>query len=270
MSEILSLPFIQKAIIAGILVGFLGSYYGVFIVQRKMSFMGDGLAHAAFGGVALGIMLQTEPLWIAVPFTILVAILITWLKDRTKLGIDTSIGILFAVSVALGIIFLTLKRNYTADAFSYLFGSILAVKTTDLWFTVIMTIITIFTFYKFWSRWAYATFDAELARTDRLPVLRDDYILSILIAVTVVISVKLVGIILIAAFLVIPAATARLVATTFLRMTVISIILGILSSLIGLWASFAFDLPSGATIIIIQTIIFLAGVFFQRFAFHSS
>ena len=99
MIDLFSHPFIQRAFIGGILIGFLASYYGVFVVQRGLSFLGSGLAHAAFGGVALGLLLHTEPLWIAVPFTIFVALGITWVKDRTELSGDTAIGIFFSVSI---------------------------------------------------------------------------------------------------------------------------------------------------------------------------
>ena len=125
MFDLLTLPFMQRALIAGVLIGFLASYYGVFVVQRGLSFLGSGLAHAAFGGVALGLLLESEPLWIAVPFTIIVAIGITWVKNRTELGSDTTIGIFFSVSMALGIIFLYLRKQYSTEAFTYLFGSIL-------------------------------------------------------------------------------------------------------------------------------------------------
>ena len=134
MFELLTLPFMQRALIAGLLIGFLASYYGVFVVQRGLSFLGSGLAHAAFGGVALGLLLESEPLWIAVPFTIIVAIGITWVKNRTELGSDTTIGIFFSVSMALGIIFLFLRKQYSADAFTYLFGSILSVTVIDIIF----------------------------------------------------------------------------------------------------------------------------------------
>jgi ABC-type Mn2+/Zn2+ transport system permease subunit len=120
MIEIFSLPFIQRAAIAGVLIGFVTSYYGVFIVQRKLSFLGSGLAHSAFGGAALGLLLDTEPLWVALPFTIIISILIVYLKEKSKLSGDTSVGILFSVAVALGIIFLSLKKGYTNDAFTYL------------------------------------------------------------------------------------------------------------------------------------------------------
>ncbi|MBD3288195.1 metal ABC transporter permease, partial [candidate division KSB1 bacterium] len=237
MNEILSLPFMQRALIAGALVGFLASYYGVFVVQRGLSFLGSGLAHAAFGGVALGLLLNQEPLWIAVPFTILVAIGIFWVKTRTQLGNDTAVGIFFSVSMALGIVFLFLKREYTSDAFTYLFGSILAVTTRDIRMTVAVAIITFLTF-PFWRRWAYASFDRELAETDHLSVVKDDYILAVLIAVTVVSAIKVVGIVLIAAFLVIPAATARLLSRTFRSMTILSIILGIFGAVSGLIFSY--------------------------------
>jgi zinc transport system permease protein len=255
MIELLSLPFMQRAIIGGVLVGFLASYYGVFIVQRGLSFMGSGLAHAAFGGVALGLLLQTEPLWVAVPFTVIVAIGIAWVRDRTNLGSDTAVGIFFAVSMALGIVFLFLRREYAADAFTYLFGSIIAVTWNDIFLTALMVLITILN-WPFWKRWAYSSFDRELAFTDRLPVVRDDYVLAVLIALTVVVAIKVVGIVLIAAFLVIPAATARILCYTFHAMTIISVLIGMVSAVIGLFISYYIDVPSGATIILFQAVIF--------------
>lgn len=255
MAEILTLPFMQRALIAGVLVGFLASYYGVFVVQRGLSFLGSGLAHAAFGGVALGLLLNSEPLWIAVPFTVIVAIGIFWIRDKTELGSDTAVGIFFAVSMALGIIFIFLKKEYTSDAFTYLFGSILAVTKTDLKITSVVVLVTLLAF-PLWKRWAYASFDRELAETDHLAVNRDDYLLAILIAITIVVAIKVVGIVLIAAFLVIPAATARLLSRTFRRMTILSIIIGVFSAFVGLWLSYYLDVPSGAAIILLQAVLF--------------
>lgn len=242
-------------LIGGLLVAFLASYYGVFVVQRGLSFLGSGLAHAAFGGIALGLLLETEPLRIAVPFTVLVAIAITWIQSRTKLGGDTAIGIFFSVSMALGIVFLFIRHEYTDDVFTYLFGSILAVTWTDIYMTILMVLITLL-FWPFWSRWAYTSFDRELAQTDHIPVKRDDYLLTILIAVTVVVAIKVVGIVLIAAFLVIPAATSRLISKTFRMMTIFSVLFGIVSVAIGLVISYYFDIPSGAAIILFQALLF--------------
>ena len=260
MMEMLSMPFIQRALIAGILVGFICGYYGVFIVQRKMSFLGDGLAHAAFGGVALGVLLGLQPLWIAIPFTILASLAIIWLREKTQLGVDTTIGVLFAVSMALGIIFLFLKKGYTNDALAYLFGSILSVTVLDLIVCGALFLISIMTFFRLWSRWAYSTFDPELAKSDRLPVVKDDYMLVILTAVTIVVTIKIVGMVLMAAFLVIPAASSRLFSKTFLFMTISSIVIGVGSAIIGLLASILLDLPSGATIILTQAALFFVGL----------
>ena len=155
MIEMLGLPFVQRALVAGVLVGFLASYYGVFVVQRHLSFLGTGLSHAAFGGVALGLLLGVEPLWIAVPFTVLVSLGINWVRGQTGLAGDTSVGIFFAISVALGVVFLSFRQQYSADAFAYLFGSILAVSRADLWVTFGVAAATLLSF-PLWGRWAYA------------------------------------------------------------------------------------------------------------------
>ncbi len=264
MPDILAMVFMQRALIAGLLVGFLGSYFGVFIVQRKMSFMGDGLAHAAFGGIALGLLLETEPMWIAVPFTLIISIAITLIRDKTRLEMDTSIGIFFALSVALGIIFISLRKHYTTDAFTYMFGSILSVNTSDLIISSTIVIISIVLSSKFWRKWAYATFDSELAKADKLNTKFDDYLLSALISISIVISIKLVGIVLIASFLVIPAASARLLSTTFFKMTILSVVFGLTSSLAGLFLSYYLDLPSGATIILVQAVIFFVAMSLKK------
>jgi zinc transport system permease protein len=268
MIELFTLPFMQRALIAGLLVGFLSSYYGTFVVQRGLSFLGSGLAHAAFGGIALGLLLNKEPLWVAVPFTLIVAVGISWVRDKTELGSDTAIGIFFSVSMALGIVFLFLKREYTSDAFTYLFGSILAVTNEDIFITTIITLLTLFT-WPLWKRWAYASFDRELAQADRLPVVRDDYMLSVLIAITVVVAIKVVGIVLIAAFLVIPAATARLISSTFRAMTILSITIGVCSAFIGLIASYHLDVPSGATIILFQAVLFFGAMLMHNLGVFS-
>src|SRR5690606_20530364 len=130
--EMFGLEFFQRALIAGLALAYLSSFYGSIVVQRGMSFLGDGLAHTAFGGVALGLLLGWQPLWVAIPFTVLVSLGIAWIKSRTVLKADAAVGIFFATSAALGILFLSLKRDYAMDAFSYLFGSILGVSLGDL------------------------------------------------------------------------------------------------------------------------------------------
>lgn len=263
MLEALQLPFMQRALLAGLLVGALASYLGVLVVQRRLSFLGDGLAHAAFAGVALGLLLQQEPLWVAIPFAVGVSLLITWVREKSSLGDDTSIGIFFAVSVALGVLFMSLRQGFAPDAVAYLFGSILTVTSADLGLMGLIALGVVL-LAPWWRYWAYATFDRELALADRLPVIRHDYLLSALIALVVVVSVKVVGIVLIAAFVVIPAATARLLSQTFAAMTLVSVLIGALSVLPGLAAAYLFDLPAGSAIVLTQSLLFGLALFLRR------
>lgn len=255
LARALALPFVRNALGAGVLIALAGGYYGVFIVQRRLAFLGHGLAHAAFGGVALGLLLGWMPTAVALPFTVGIALAITFVSERTKLAQDTAIGVLFSLSLALGIVFLSLKRGYAADAYTYLFGSILSVTGADLLSAAVLVLLALAT-APLWGRWAYATFDRDGARADRLPVRADDYLLAALIAATVVIAVKIVGALLVSAFLVIPAAAARLLSRRFAQMTLLAIALGVLSVVVGLVASYILDLPSGATIVLTQTAVF--------------
>ena len=255
--------FFLMALIAGLTVGVLAGYYGAFVVQRRLSFLGNGLAHAAFGGVALGILLNIAPLLVAVPFTIAVALGIVWLQERTRLGADTAIGIFFSVSMALGVLFLSQTKRFTTDAFAYLFGSILAVTVLDLWVMAGMVLLSLATL-PVWGRWAYATFDRELAGADRVHTLRDDCLLAVCLAATTVVCMKVVGIVLIASFLVIPPAIARLVSRTFRGMTLLAMIIGAATALAGLYVAYWGDFPPGAAIILVQAALFVVAVFAQR------
>lgn len=257
MLEPFALPFMQRALIGGALVALLASYFGPFIVQRRMAFLGSGLAHAAFGGVALGILLGAEPLWTAVPFTIAVAAAIVWVRNRTGLASDTAIGIFFSASMALGIVFMGMKTDYTRDAYTYLFGSILYVTVNDLLVTAAVVAAVAFLAPQ-WGRWAYATFDPNLARADRLRIERDEYVLTIAIAVAIVVAMKVVGILLIAAFLVLPAAIARMLSRSFAAMTLWSLAIGVATAEAGLLLSYYFNQPGGAAIILLQSVLFFA------------
>ena len=157
IEDLLSLEFFVRSLLLTAMVAFFAGYFGVFVVQRQMSFLGSGLAHAAFGSVALAMLLETEPLLIALPFTVLGASLIHWL-GRRGLSADSSTGILFSLSMALGILFLSLRNSFGQDAFAYLFGSILYVEEADLWIAGGLMLLTLGSF-AFWGQWAYAGLD---------------------------------------------------------------------------------------------------------------
>lgn len=265
MLELFTLEFMQRALLAGFLLGAITGFFGVFVVQRKMSFLGSGISHAAFGGVALGILLGIEPMITAIPFSLLVAFLIIYLKNKTSLGSDTSIGVLLSVAMAMGIIFLSINKNYSSDAYSFLFGSILSVSSWDIGIITVIGAIVIFVAKRYWSRWAYSTFDNELALSDGVPVKTDEYILTMMIALIIVVSIKIVGMLLIGAYLIIPAAVSRMLAKTFFTMTIYSIIIGAFSSTIGLLLSYIIDLPSGAVIIIFQVFLLIIASLYSKY-----
>lgn len=262
--EIFTHTFIINALIAGILVGFSSSFFSAFVVQRKISFIGNGLSHAAFGGIALGLLLNIEPLLVALPFTLIVSLSIYYLRSKTSISTDTVIGVLFSFAVALGIIFLSLKDSYTQDAYTYLFGSILTVNNFDLSWSILLFVLTILSFLFYWEKWSYYTFDKELAYAEHLPVDRDEYIFYGILGLVISVAIKIIGIILISAFLVLPGATAKLYSQTFLKLTINSIIIGILTIVLGIILSYYIDLPSGAVIIILQTILFFIIIFFNK------
>ncbi|WP_022834452.1 metal ABC transporter permease [Salisaeta longa] len=255
MMDVLASSFMQRALLAGLVLGALAGYYGALVVQRRMSFLGVGLSHAAFGGVALGLWLGLHPLGVAVPFAVGIALLMFGIERTERLSADTAIGVLFAVSMALGIFFLSLRPAATSDAFAYLFGSILGIQRTDLWIIGGVAALGVGSVL-LWGRWAYATFDRDLAAADGLPVARDDAMLYVALAVTTVALAKLVGIVLAAAVLVIPAATARLWSTSFYGMTVGGMLIGAGGTVAGLLAAYAADLPSGAAIVGVLALLF--------------
>ena len=273
--EALDYAFFQRALLGGILTAVATGILGVFVVQRGLAYLGNGLAHASFGGLALGALIASltsaqgilrEPLWIALPFTLAVAAAIAYVRDRTRLSSDTAIGVFFAVSVALGILFLSLipPDDNVIDVWHLLFGSILAVGQRELVFIAVMAAVTVTVLTATWGRLAYATFDEELAQSDGVRVRRLEYGLFLLAAVVVVVSAQVVGIILLAAYLIIPAASARLLSTSLLQMTVLAVVFGVATTVIGLFTSYLADVPSGAAIVLLQAALFAVAALVSR------
>ncbi len=252
---------LAPALCGGTLIALVSAWVGVFVVQRGLSFVGAGLAHAAFGGVALGVLWGIEPLYVALPFTMLVASLVVFIRNRTGLQSDTAIGILFTSAMALGMI--VFPQDNAAGPMSYLFGDILLVR----WFDCIAAAVLVFVALgsmRLWSSWAYATFDKDQAKADGLPVTRHDMYLILFIAATVVVSIKLVGIVLTSALLIIPPATARLCTRTFSGMTVVALFISGITVPAGLMLSALYSWPSGASIIAIQALVFTGAALLKR------
>jgi zinc transport system permease protein len=253
-----SLVIWMAPVLTALTVATLSAVGGTFVVQRQLSFMGAGLAHAAFGGVALGLALGISPFLVSVPFTLGIALLIEWIKRRSRLAPDTVIGIVFALAVAMGVLALSVSENPRADAFSYLFGSLVTISEQHVVLVVVLALGSFWVLLRQWSKWAYISFDADLARIDGIHVRNADLWFSLWLALIVVIGIQVVGIILLTAFLTLPAATARLYSYQFGVMTRHSVYWALGVTLVGCIAAITIDLPVGPTVVMIQGITFFA------------
>jgi len=261
--DIFQYAFMQRALVAAILVGATCSVIGVYVVLKKLAFIGSGIAHSAFGGVALGFLLGLNPIAVAAPFSIATAAGIGLVSKKGRVSEDAAIGIFFASTMALGVIFVGLSKGYSIDLFGYLFGSILAVSTFDLWLILILGLAVVGVVMLLYKEFFFLSFDEELAKVNGLPVQGLYYLLLTLMSVTIVVSIKVVGIILVSALLVIPAAAAFQLTRRFRNMMILSVVLGVVSGVVGLILSYYFNLASGATIVITATIIFFLSLAFS-------
>jgi len=250
--EVLQYEFIQNALIAGLLASVACGIVGVYVVVKRIVSISGGIAHASFGGIGLGYFLGINPVLGAMFFAIASALGIGLIIRRTRLPEDTAIGILWAMGMALGIIFIGLTPGYAPDLFSYLFGNILTVPTLDLVLMLILDIVIILLVVLLYKELLFLSFDEEFSTVVGIPTRRLYLLLLCLVALTVVVLIRVVGIILVIALLTIPAAIARHFTYSLKKMMLLAILLGIVFTFSGLWLSYLLDLASGATIILVS------------------
>ncbi len=261
--------FMQHALIAGVAVSAICAVLGVFVVQRGLAFLADGLSHAAFGGIAIGLYLGASvenAVWIAIPFTAAIAIAIGVVLRRTQLRGDVATGVFFSFSFAVGVLFLGLRtahdRQISVDAL--LFGNVLLISSQVMWVVLVVSVVALIVTVALWSRLAYAIFDPELARLSGVPVAILEYLLLTTTAVVVVVAVKTVGVVLVSSFVVIPAASARMIGATLAQTTVIALLIGTLGAVVGLFVSYYLVTSSAATIILVHSACFLTSLIVAR------
>jgi zinc transport system permease protein len=261
--------FMQRALIAGTAVAAVCALIGVFVVQRGLAFLGDGLAHATFGGVAIGLYLGASvehAVWTAIPFTAAVALGIGFVLRRTQLRGDVAIGVFFAASFALGVVFLGLRKatDRPVDLEHLLFGNMLFVSSEVVRVVVVVAAIASAVTLALWSRLAYAIFDPELAAISGVRVEAIEYFLLVKTAVVVVVSVKTVGVVLVSSFIVIPAATARLVGSTLAGVTALALVIGVGGTIAGIFLSYPAETPTAATVILLHAACFAVALVWNR------
>lgn len=263
----LLLPIFQRALLCGAVLAALLAVLGVLVTARGLAYLGDGLAHAAFGGIALGMFLgMTQPLVVAIPFTALAAIGIGALRRKVGFRSDVAMATLFAVCFALGVVLLRKAEPAPGvfDPEQLLFGNILLVGAGDLWAVLTVAIVTALFLLGTWTRIAYATFDEELAR---LSGIRAGWLESALLAVlaaVVVVSIRLAGVVLVSAFLVIPAAVGRLLGRSLAKVAIWGIASGVTGVVVAFFVAHSLEWPEGATIVLgLATELALAGVWIR-------
>lgn len=257
----LAIPIFQRALLAGSLLAALLALLGVLVTARGLAYLGDGLSHAAFGGIALGMFLGlSSPLAVAIPFTAAAAMAIGALRQRGGLRSDVAMAILFAVCFAVGIVLLRKARRteQTFDPESLLFGNILLVGENDVWVVLGITVVTIGFVAFGWTRIAYATFDEELARLSGIEVGWLESALLALLAAVVVASIRLAGVVLVSAFLVIPAAAGRLLGRSLTGVVGWAMLAGVVGVFVGFWVAHGLEWPEGAAIVLMLAALFAA------------
>ncbi|HMK54679.1 MAG TPA: metal ABC transporter permease [Methanobacteriaceae archaeon] len=264
MLEIFQYSFMQNAFLSAILASVACGVVGSYVVIKRIVFISGGISHAAFGGVGLGYFLGLNPVLAAVPFTVFSAIIIGLINKRMDVSEDTAIGILWSVGMALGIIFINITPGYAPDLLSYLFGSILTVPLGDLYLMLLLDLVILVTVFLFQREFLSLSFDEEYSTVVGMPAEAMYLMLLSLVALSVVVLIKVVGVILIIALLTIPAAITRNYTNRLGRMMLYSVLLGILLTFGGLYLSYVFNLASGATIVLFMALAFLLSSLFKR------
>ncbi len=255
--EPLALTFFIRALVASAMVGVVCAIVGTYVVLRGIAFIGDAIAHAAFPGVVAAYLLAIPFYLGAAVAAVATALAIGVVTKRAGIRQDTAIGVLFAGTFALGVFMFSSIQGYVADLFSFLFGNVLAIGPQDLVALLALGLGVIAVIAVLWKELLYATFDPLGAAASGIPVERLEYLFLALVALTIVVSLQAVGIILVVAMLVTPAATAQLLTVRFTRLMLVAAAVGIASSIIGLYLSYWLDVASGATIVLVQTGLFL-------------
>jgi zinc transport system permease protein len=247
----------QRALVAGLAVAVTCAILGLFLILRKDAMIGHGLAHVTFGGVALGLFLKVSPILAAMAVSVLAALGILKLKEKAGLYEDTALGIFSSVGMAVGIILVSLAGSFNVNLLSFLFGNILAIETFEVWLSLGLTAAVILTVSLCYHELVYLTFDPESAATAGIKVKRLEAVLAVLSAVTVVLGMKVVGILLVAALIVIPSAAGLMLAGSFRQAMVMSVFVAVISVFAGMLCAFYWDLPASGSIVILNFSLFL-------------
>lgn len=264
MIEAFQSEFMRNALIAGMFASIVCGIIGTLVVVNRIVFISGGIAHSAYGGIGIAFFAGIPPLVGAAGFSLVIAMIMAAVTIRNKQRADTVIGVLWAVGMALGIILIDLTSGYNVDLMSYLFGSILAVPRSDIIMMALVDAGVVLTVWLLYNRFLAMSFDEEFAKAMGVRVGMLYYVLLAMIALSVIMLIRVVGLILVIALLTIPPFIAEKFCRSLKAMMIISIFLNAVFSVIGLWLSYSFNLTSGATIIMVAAVFFFASVIYEH------
>lgn len=256
--SLLQFPFMQRAIAGAILMGILGGLLGSFVTLRQLSFFSHAVGHAALVGVALGVLLQVNPTWMLLPFTLVFGVVVLYLIDKTDLGSDSILSIVLSGALAIGVILTSMIKGYRGNLMSVLFGDILAIDSIDLILTLLILVVSSVFLLSTLRQQVLLTLNPDVAKVQGVPVQLYRYGFIVLLSLAVAVAIKAVGVLLVNAFLVIPASTAKLISHQFSYFLIISVIVGLISSITGILVSGTLNLASGPSIVLVQFLVFVA------------
>ena len=264
LAEPFHYAFMQRAFLAALAVGLLCSTMGTYVVLRKLSFIGDGIAHASFAGIVIAFLKGANYYIGAAIVAVITALGIGYVHRRGRISLDTTIGVLFTAMFALGVFLMSQQRSYAVDLQSFLFGDILSVQPQDLWLILGLSVIVGATVAMLYRGLLYTSFDPVVAEASGINAPVYEYALLVMLALTIIVALQSVGIILVAALLVTPAAAAYQLTSRFAPMMAISAIFGAVSTVGGLYLSYYLRGSSGATIVLLATVLFFIAIAFKE------
>ena len=260
--QMFSYPFMQRALIAGVLVSLCAALLGVSLVLKRYSMIGDGLSHVSFGALAIAVALGVTPLWFSIPVVILAAFLLLRVADNPRWNSDAAIAVMSASSLVVGILVISLTTGMTTDVDNYMFGSVLAMTKTDVVLAVVLCAAVLVLFILFYHKLFAITFDENFSRATGLKVSRYNTLLAILTALTIVLGMRMMGAMLISSLVIFPALTAMRLFRSFRGVVVCAAVTSVLCFCMGLTISFAFSTPVGATVVAANLTLFLLSCLF--------
>jgi zinc transport system permease protein len=254
--EALSFAFVQRALIAGCFMALGCSFLGVFLVLRRFSLIGDGLAHVSFATVAIALLLHAQPMIVSIPLVAIASLIILSLNEKAKVYGDAAIGLVSSFGIALGVIIASTAGGFNVDLFSYLFGNILSVSGIEVWITVGISLIVVLITVLFYHDLFAITFDEDYAYVSGIKVKTVNKILIVLTSLIVVLGIKIVGTMLVSSLIILPAVSALQIVKSFKTAIVLAGVFAVLSVIGGIFVSYVLNYPSGATIVMVNFVFF--------------